>query len=183
MAGPQPAAPSLPRPGGDAFHHAPLSVRSPFFLPNGCYIPPLLCFACRGTHVRPGCQGRGGKFIWEYRRTQLFPNLQDASATWMKGAGTGRAQRAQQAARGVQPELRSGVREESESVPRPAALNQQRSNVQRATQSNRHHRQYTSLLSNAFPSHHARNTHFVPHLLDISNTQRRVGVLSSRVGT
>lgn len=144
------AAPSLPGPGGYLLHHAPLSIRSHLFLPNCCFIPPLLCFACRGTYIWSGCQGRGRKFIWENRRTWLFPNLQDTSTTGMQGARTGRTQRAQQAAWGVQPELRPGAQEELERVPCSAALNQQSSDLQRATYSNRHHQQYTSLLSNVF---------------------------------
>lgn len=176
------AAPSLPGPGGYLLHHAPLSIRSHLFLPNCCFIPPLLCFACRGTYIWSGCQGRGRKFIWENRRTWLFPNLQDTSTTGMQGARTGRTQRAQQAAWGVQPELRarcSGGIGEGPMLccSQPAKQRLAKSHIQQQAPPTVHLPALERL------SHHTRKVHFVHHLLDISNTERRVGVVSSRVGT
>lgn len=84
----QPAAPSLPGHGG--------GVSSPPPWPTVSQIPPFSSQTAASSFLCSGCQGRGGKFIQENRRTRLFPNLEDASTTWTTGAGPGRAQRAQQ---------------------------------------------------------------------------------------
>lgn len=47
-------------PGGYLLHHGPPSVRSPFFLPNCCFIPPWAVLCVRG-HPCTALPARGGQ--------------------------------------------------------------------------------------------------------------------------